>query len=64
MPGMERAAAIRALKEQHPKVQIIALASSDEDDLVLEALHANALSFLDKTATASELVYAIRATRD
>jgi two-component system, NarL family, response regulator LiaR len=61
MPSMEGAAAIHALKEQHPDVQIIALGSPDEDDLVIEALHANALSLLDKTATASELVFAIRA---
>jgi DNA-binding NarL/FixJ family response regulator len=63
MPGMGGVAATRALKAQHPNVQIIALASSDEDDLVLEALQAKALSFLVKTTTASELAYAIRAAK-
>jgi NarL family two-component system response regulator LiaR len=63
MPGMGGVAATRTIKERHPKVQVIALTSSDETDLVRDALQAKAISYLLKTATAFELAYAIRAAR-
>ena len=63
MPGMGGVAAIRMIKERHPKVQVIALTSADKSELVREALHAKAIGYLLKTASAFELAYAIRAAK-
>jgi DNA-binding NarL/FixJ family response regulator len=63
MPGMGGVAAIRAIKERHPKVEVIALTNADDGEMVREALRAKATGYLVKTATAFELAYAIRAAR-
>jgi len=63
MPGMGGVAAIRAIKERHPRVEVIALTNADDGEVVREALRAKATGYLVKTATAFELAYAIRAAR-
>jgi NarL family two-component system response regulator LiaR len=61
MPGMDGAAATRAIRAQHPDVQVIALTSFKEEDLVQGALQAGAIGYLLKNVSADELAGAIRA---
>lgn len=60
MPDVDGAEATRRIKEACPHVQVIALTSYKEDDLVQGALKAGALSYLMKNVTADELAGAIR----
>jgi NarL family two-component system response regulator LiaR len=60
MPDMDGAAATRALCRQHPQVQVIALTSFKELELIKNALDAGAISYLLKDVTADELAQAIR----
>ncbi len=64
MPVMDGVAAIRAIKAQHPGIQIIALTSFQEDELVQNALKGGAVGYLMKNVTARELAAAIRAAKD
>jgi len=61
MPGMDGAAATRAVRETCPNTQVIALTSFPEEELVQAALQAGAISYLLKTVSAEELAQAIRA---
>jgi NarL family two-component system response regulator LiaR len=61
MPGMDGAAATRAIRERCPKVQVIALTSFKEQELVEGALEAGAIGYLLKNVSADELAEAIRA---
>ncbi len=61
MPDMDGAAATRAIRQQFPQVQVIALTSFKEGDLVKNALEAGAIGYLLKDVSAEELVQAIRA---
>lgn len=61
MPVMDGTTATRLLCEQYPQVQVIALTSFHEKELVREVLQAGALSYLLKNVTAEELADAIRA---
>ncbi len=63
MPVMDGIAATQAIKRQHPAIQIIALTSFQEDELVQSALRAGAIGYLMKNVTARELAAAIRAAR-
>jgi NarL family two-component system response regulator LiaR len=60
MPEMDGAEATRRIKGACPEVQVIALTSYKEDDLVQGALKAGAISYLLKNVTADELADAIR----
>lgn len=64
MPVMDGVSAIRAIKNKHPGVQIVALTSFQEDELVQNALRAGAVGYLMKNVTARELAAAIRAAKD
>ena len=61
MPDMNGATATRAIRQQFPQVQVIALTSFKEGDLVKNALEAGAIGYLLKDVSADELVRAIRA---
>jgi len=61
MPGMDGAAATKVIREDCPDIQVIALTSFKEDDLVQRTLKAGAIGYLLKNVSASELVSAIRA---
>jgi len=61
MPGMDGAAATRAIRERWPQVQVVALTSFKEKDLVEGALQAGAIGYLIKNVSADELADAIRA---
>ena len=60
MPGMDGVAATRAIRERCPEVQVIALTSFKEEELVQGALEAGAIGYLLKDVTAEELAEAIR----
>jgi two-component system, NarL family, response regulator LiaR len=61
MPGLGGVAAIRAIRQQHPATQVIALTSFADDQTVQAALKAGAISYLLKNVSADELAAAIRA---
>ena len=61
MPGMDGLAATRTIRQRWPEIQIIALTSFQEEELVHQALQAGAISYLLKDVTADELEEAIRA---
>lgn len=61
MPEMDGATATRAICEKYPQVQVIALTSFKEGDLVKNALDAGAIGYLLKDVSADELARAIRA---
>jgi len=61
LPMMDGATATRAIRQQFPQVQVIALTSFKEGDLVKNALEAGAIAYLLKDVSADDLVRAIRA---
>ena len=61
MPRMDGVTATRAIRERWPQIQIIALTSFKDQDLVEEALNAGAISYLLKDISVDELAQAIRA---
>jgi NarL family two-component system response regulator LiaR len=63
MPNMDGATATRAIRQQCPQVQVIALTSFKEEELVQGALQAGAIGYLLKNITADELAAAIRAAQ-
>jgi NarL family two-component system response regulator LiaR len=63
MPEMDGAATTKAIREIYPQVQVIALTSFKEDDLVQGALKAGAIGYLLKNVSADQLADAIRGAR-
>ena len=61
MPGMDGAEATKLIREACPQVQVIALTSYKDEDLVQAALKAGAISYLLKNVSAEELAKAIQA---
>jgi len=61
MPDMDGATATRVICQKYPQVQVIALTSFKEGDLVKNALEAGAIAYLLKDVSADDLVRAIRA---
>jgi NarL family two-component system response regulator LiaR len=64
MPVMDGVTAIRTIKKGNPTIQIIALTSFQEDELVQNALQGGAVGYLMKNVSARELAAAIRAAKD
>lgn len=60
MPIMDGAAATKAIRERWPQIQVVALTSFKEDELVQGALQAGAIGYLLKNISADELANAIR----
>ena len=60
MPEMDGIEATRAIHQRWPQIQIIALTSSQEKELVQNALRAGAIGYLLKNISGDELVEAIR----
>jgi NarL family two-component system response regulator LiaR len=60
MPEMGGVEATQLIRERWPQVQIIALTSFQEKELVREALQAGAISYLLKNVSAEDLAAAIR----
>lgn len=60
MPRMDGITAIREIKRLTPATQIIILTSYHDDDLILNAIKAGALSYLLKDTGPHELIAAVR----
>jgi two-component system, NarL family, response regulator LiaR len=60
MPGMTGIEATRLIKQQLPKVAVLALTAYDDDQYVLALLNAGAAGFLLKDVRGQELVTAVR----
>lgn len=60
MPIMDGATATRAIRQQFPQVQVIALTSFKEGELIKNALEAGAIGYLLKDVSADDLLRAIR----
>jgi NarL family two-component system response regulator LiaR len=60
MPRMDGVEATRAIRDAQPEVQVIALTSFKEQDLVQSAIEAGAIGYLLKNASIDELADAIR----
>ena len=61
LPLMDGATAIHVIRTQFPQVQVIALTSFKEGDLIKNALEAGAIGYLLKDVSADDLARAIRA---
>jgi NarL family two-component system response regulator LiaR len=61
MPEMDGVAATRIIRERWPQVQVIALTSFQEKELVQDALQAGAISYLLKNVSMDELTEAVQA---
>lgn len=59
MPGMDGIEATRAIISKFPEMKIVMLTSFLEDDKVYGAIEAGAVSYVLKTVSAEELIYAI-----
>ena len=64
MPVMNGPAAIQSIREQFPSIQIIALTSFEEEELVYQAMAAGAIGYLYKDIEEEELIEAIRAAHE
>jgi NarL family two-component system response regulator LiaR len=58
---MDGSAATRLIRKQFPQIQVIALTSFKEGELIKKALEAGAIGYLLKDVSADELAKAIRA---
>ncbi|MNO29433.1 Transcriptional regulatory protein LiaR [compost metagenome] len=60
MPVMNGAEATKELLIHYPGLKIVILTSFLEDDLVVQAIEAGAVSYVLKTVSAEELIYALQ----
>lgn len=60
MPDLDGAATTRSIRTRWPNIQVVALTSFREDDLVKSALQAGAIGYLLKNVGADDLADAIR----
>lgn len=60
MPNMNGAEATKEVLSRFPAVKIVILTSFLEDDLVVQAIEAGAVSYVLKTVSAEELIYALQ----
>ncbi|OMF67756.1 response regulator transcription factor [Paenibacillus sp. FSL R5-0766] len=60
MPVMNGAEATKAIMKEFPGMKIVMLTSFLEDDLVVQAIEAGAVSYVLKTVSAEELIYALQ----
>ena len=60
MPGMGGIEATRRIRELHPDIQVIALTSFQDKDLVQEAIQVGAISYLLKNVSGDDLADAVR----
>lgn len=61
LPKMDGAETTRAIRQRFPQIQIIALTSFTEGELIKKVLEAGAIGYLLKDVSADELAQAIRA---
>ena len=61
MPDMDGISATTIIRKQFPSVQVVALTSFKDQELVQKAIQAGAISYLLKDVSAEDLAWAIRA---
>jgi NarL family two-component system response regulator LiaR len=61
MPGLDGIATTRLINESWPSIAIIALTSTDNEDIIHDVLKAGAISYLLKTGSIDEVADAVRA---
>jgi DNA-binding NarL/FixJ family response regulator len=61
MPGMGGIEATKKVKEQHPRVNVLALTMHEDESYVFQLLRAGASGYVLKRAAARDLVQAVRA---
>ncbi len=61
MPVMDDVTATRLIREQHPQIQIIALSTYPDPELVAAAMGAGVYTYLSKNVSTVQIVDAIRA---
>lgn len=61
LPGMGGVEVARSIREEHPKVQVLALTAHDRPEYFFEILRAQAAGYVLKEAAPSELFTAVRA---
>jgi two-component system, NarL family, response regulator LiaR len=61
MPDIDGATVTRTIRQQFPQIQVIALTSFREGELIKSALEAGVIGYLLKDVTADQLAQAIRA---
>ena len=64
MPVLDGPTATRFIREQFPEVQVVALTSFDEEEIVHRAIEAGAVGYLYKDVEEDELIDAIRSARE
>ena len=64
MPVMDGPTAIQHIRERFPAIQVIALTSFEEEELVQRAMAAGAISYLYKNVEEEELIDTIRAAHE
>jgi DNA-binding NarL/FixJ family response regulator len=60
LPGASGVDAIRAMRERHPDLPLVAVSSSEDKRTVLETLDAGAMGFVPKTSTSGVLKAALQ----
>jgi NarL family two-component system response regulator LiaR len=61
MPGLDGVAALPRMLEERPQTRVVVLTSDQDDDRIIAAIRAGAISYLLKTAGVEEVVGAVRA---
>lgn len=61
MPGMDGVSATRMIRQNYPGVQVVALTSFEDKDLVQKAVRAGAISFMLKNSSMEAITETIRA---
>jgi DNA-binding NarL/FixJ family response regulator len=61
MPGLDGITATRAIRQRHPKTQVVVLSTYADDPSIVDALTAGALGYLTKDAGRAEIHRALQA---
>lgn len=61
LPGIDGVVTTEQIRRMHPTVNVVALSSCDEQDMIEKAFRAGATSYVLKTSPADKLIGVIRA---
>ena len=63
MPGLDGIQTTQLVRERYPEVQVLALTSFEEEEMIREVMQAGAIGYLQKGISIDELADAIRAAQ-
>jgi NarL family two-component system response regulator LiaR len=63
MPGMDGIQTTQLIRERYPDIQVLALTSFEEDEMIQQAMQAGAIGYLQKGISVDELADAIRSAQ-